>query len=364
MSQPAATLSASAGSSLNSSQVRQRAAAEVVDEHRAALVRQRRQLLERRLGREPDDAVVARVHAQDRARALGPGGLEVLEVGAVGGADLDQLGAALAQDVGDAEAVADLDELAAGDEHLAAARRGGERQQDGRGVVVDDERVLGAGDGAEHVVDVVLARGAFAARQAVLEVRVAHGGGDDGLDRRPRQQRAPQVGVHDDAGRVDDAPQRRRDGRLEQAGDPGHEGGRREVRRLGGGRLAGLPPPGSPPAAGRGPRARRRRRARAGSARAAPRRPARAAPRRRPPASAAAPGGRPLLRPSCASSRSLVSVRSPSRDRGARRRRTPGEDHRERYHAEARTTSRCAESPTSLQPVLPRPVARRPARRR
>ena len=41
------------------------------------------------------------------------------------------------------------------------------------GVVVDDERVLGAGDGAERVVDVVLARGALAARQAVLEVGVA-----------------------------------------------------------------------------------------------------------------------------------------------------------------------------------------------
>ena len=84
-------------------------------------------------------------------------------------------------------------------------------------------------------MDVVLARGAVAARQAVLEVGVADGGGDDGVDRLPRQQRPAEVGVHDDAGRVDDAPQRRRDRRLEQARDPGHERGRREVRRLGGG---------------------------------------------------------------------------------------------------------------------------------
>ena len=145
---------------------------------------------------------------------------------------------ALAQDVGDAEAVADLDQLAAGDEHLAAARRGGEGEQHCGGVVVDGERVLGAGDRAQHIVDVVLARGAVAARQAVLEVGVAGGGGDDGVDRRLRQQRPAEVGVHDDTGRVDHAPERRRHRRLEQARDPRGEGGRREVRRLRGGRLA------------------------------------------------------------------------------------------------------------------------------
>jgi hypothetical protein len=47
--------------------------------------------------------------------------------------------------VRDAEAVADLDQLAARDEHLAALGERGEREQDGRGVVVDDERRLGAG---------------------------------------------------------------------------------------------------------------------------------------------------------------------------------------------------------------------------
>jgi hypothetical protein len=97
------------------------AAAEVVDQHGAALVRQRRELLHRRLRREADDAVVAGVDAQHGARALRPGLLEVPEVGAVGGADLDHVGAALAHDVGDAEPVADLHELAAADEHLAAA---------------------------------------------------------------------------------------------------------------------------------------------------------------------------------------------------------------------------------------------------
>ena len=126
----------------------------------------------RRLGREPDDAVVARVHAQDRTRALAPGALEVAQVGAVRGADLVQLGAALGQDVGDAEPVADLDQLATRDQHVAVAGGGRQRQQDGGRVVVDHQGVLGPGQRAEDVAHVVLARGALAQRQAVLEVAV------------------------------------------------------------------------------------------------------------------------------------------------------------------------------------------------
>ncbi len=151
------------------------------------------------------------------------------------------VGAALQHDVGDAKAVADLHELAAADEHLAAAGGGGDGEQHRGGVVVDDERVLGAGDGAERVVDVVLARGALPAHQAVLEVRVAGGGRDDRVHGLLRQHGAAEVGVHDDPGRVDDAAQRRSDRRLEQPRRPRHEIGRREVRRPGGGRLAGLP---------------------------------------------------------------------------------------------------------------------------
>ena len=141
----------------------QGAAAEIV--HQGALVRRGEpgELGERRLRGEADDAVVAGVDAQHRLGLLAPGALEVAQVGPVGGADLDEAGAALAQDVGDAEAVADLDELAAGDEHVAAARQRGEGEQHRGGVVVDDQRVLGAGQRAEDVVDVVLPRGALAA---------------------------------------------------------------------------------------------------------------------------------------------------------------------------------------------------------
>jgi hypothetical protein len=41
-------------------------------------------------------------------------------------------------DVGHAEGTADLDQLAARDDHLAPGRQRGQHQQDGGGVVVDD----------------------------------------------------------------------------------------------------------------------------------------------------------------------------------------------------------------------------------
>ena len=53
-------------------------------------------------------------------------------------------------DVGDAEAVADFDQLTAGDDHLAAFRERVEHQEDGRGVVVDDDRGFGADERREQ----------------------------------------------------------------------------------------------------------------------------------------------------------------------------------------------------------------------
>ena len=64
-------------------------------------------------------------------------------------ADLDEPRAGAGEHVGDAEAVADLDQLAARDDHLAALGERGEREQHRAGVVVDDERRLGAGQPAQ-----------------------------------------------------------------------------------------------------------------------------------------------------------------------------------------------------------------------
>jgi len=66
-------------------------------------------------------------------------------VGAVGGADLDELGAALGHYLGNPEASADLDELAARDQNLFPLSDRVERQDHCRSAVVDDECVLRAG---------------------------------------------------------------------------------------------------------------------------------------------------------------------------------------------------------------------------
>ena len=111
--------------------------------------------------------------------------------------------------VRDAEAVADLDQLAARDDDLAPLRERREREQDRGGVVVDDEGGLRTREPAEELGDVVLARAAAALGEVVLEVRVARGDLDDTVERRGRKRRAAEIRVDDDAGRVQDAAQAR-----------------------------------------------------------------------------------------------------------------------------------------------------------
>ncbi len=123
--------------------LRERARAEVVHQGQLVRARDRRELRELRLLREADDAEVRLVHAQEHRR-LGPD--RALVVGgarAVRRPDLDEARARAREHIRDAEAVADLDQLAARDDDLAALRERGEREQDGRGVVVDDERGFG-----------------------------------------------------------------------------------------------------------------------------------------------------------------------------------------------------------------------------
>ena len=90
------------------------------------------------------------------ARVLVGGALVVGDTCAVRRADLDEACAGPRQHVGDAEAVADLDQFAARDEHLATLGESREREQHCPGVVVHDERALGAGQPAQDRGDVIL----------------------------------------------------------------------------------------------------------------------------------------------------------------------------------------------------------------
>ena len=188
-------------------QVEQRARAEVVDERQAVPRRDRCQLPEPGQLGEADDAEVRLVDAQKERRVGSDRALVVGRARAVGGADLDETRSRACEHVGDAEAVADLDQLAARDEHLASLGERGEGEQHRGRVVVDDERGLCAGEAPQESGEVVLARAARAGRQVVLEVGVAGAHLADALERRLGERRSAEVRVHDHARRVRDATQ-------------------------------------------------------------------------------------------------------------------------------------------------------------
>ena len=216
---------------------RQHAGADVVDHRHAELA----QLLDLDLLHEAELAEVRRVDAEDGAGRRPDRGLVVGPPGAVGRADLDEPGAGLGDHLGHPEAAADLDQLAAGDDHLPG--RPGERgrgEQRRPGAVVDRHGRVGAGQLADERLDVVVPRSARAGREVELEVRVALGHPRHRLARGLGQRRAAEVGVEDHAGGVDHAPEprpRRRCRSSRGRGPPGRpprarrRAARRAVRR-------------------------------------------------------------------------------------------------------------------------------------
>ena len=112
-------------------------------------------------------------------------------------------------DLGDAEAVADLDELSARDDDLAPAGERGEREHERRSAVVDADRRLGAGQLADERGHVILARAARTRGEVELEVRIARGHGLHVRQGRLRERRPPEVRVQDDSRGVQHRAQRR-----------------------------------------------------------------------------------------------------------------------------------------------------------
>ena len=142
-------------------------------------------------------------------RRVGPDrALVVGSPGPVRRPDLDEPRAGVCEHVGNPEAVADLDQLAARDDDLVTFRERSKREQHRRGVVVDDERRLGAGQAAQQRSQVILAGAARAGGEVVLEVGKAADVGDS-IERGPRQRCAAEVRVHEHTGRVEHAAERR-----------------------------------------------------------------------------------------------------------------------------------------------------------
>ena len=109
-----------------------------------------------------------------------------------------------ADDLGDPDAAADLDQLAA--RHGDAAASPGQAHGKGecRGVVVRDQRVLRARQLDEQLLRRAIALAAAARRPIQLQEERRPRGALRGHDRRSRPRRAAKVRVDDHAGRVDD----------------------------------------------------------------------------------------------------------------------------------------------------------------
>ena len=183
------------------------AGAEVVDQDQPAPLREHRELREARLLREADDAEVRLVHAQQHRGLGGDRALVVRHARAVRRPHLDEPGAGAGEHVRDAEAVTDLDQLAARDDHLTPLGQGGEREQHRGRVVVDDEGRFRPRQVAHVPGHVGLPRAAGARLEIELEIRVAAGNLRDPLERGGGERSAAEVRVGDHAGGVDHAAQ-------------------------------------------------------------------------------------------------------------------------------------------------------------
>jgi hypothetical protein len=118
-------------------------------------------------------------------------------------------GATFCHDVGHAKATADLDELTARDDGLATGGERVERKHQRRRAVVDDDRVLGAGQLTKQRHGVYITRTSLAALEIVLEVAGDGGRLGDCMERGSGKRGTAEVRVQHDTGGVDDGSKRR-----------------------------------------------------------------------------------------------------------------------------------------------------------
>ena len=143
---------------------------------------------------------------------------------AIGRAHLFENRAASGHDLRDPEGAANLNQLAARDDHFLATRERVERQEDGRGVVINDRGRFGAGEIDEKLFDHLLTPSPLPESQVVFEVDGTGAGAANRLDGRLREQRPAQIRVEDGSGGVHDSREPEVPRRVDRGFEPVEDG--------------------------------------------------------------------------------------------------------------------------------------------
>ena len=133
---------------------------------------------------------------------IGDGVFIIGNIGTIGGTDFNQLSPALTHDVGDTETITDLDSLPARDNDLFSFSQGGETEEDGGGIIVDDEGSFGAGQSTNQRFNKSLTRAAFAAFNFEFYIGKAFGDLFHGGNGITAQGSAAEISVENDAGGI------------------------------------------------------------------------------------------------------------------------------------------------------------------
>ena len=189
-------------------QIHQAAAAQILDHRQTPAVTQLHQLRQGGSFAEAHDAVVAGVNLHKRPGLFGDGPVVVPQVGLVGGAHFLQLCAAGFHNIRHPEGAADFHQLPTGGDDLPPLGHIRQDQKHGGGVVVHHQGTLRPGQAAQKFLHMAVTGAPLTGLEVVFQGGIGLGH-RLGSRRRPvRNTGTAQVGMQNDAGGVDDLPQR------------------------------------------------------------------------------------------------------------------------------------------------------------
>ena len=128
------------------------------------------ELFQSHFGGEADDFIVARVDFEQQRGFFVDGVFVIRRMGAIGRADFAQNRAALGHDLGNAKGAADLDQLAARDDHFFAFGQRVQPEQHRGGIVIDHRGGFGAGKLDQQLFQRLFALAAFAGGEIVFQI--------------------------------------------------------------------------------------------------------------------------------------------------------------------------------------------------